>query len=57
MAPVTVTHTSECQEAPATVHTHGKKFFVTGGEHVMSDNMFTAAEINRRTEEATEREN
>jgi hypothetical protein len=35
---------------------HGKKFFVRGGEHVMSDNMFIAVELNRRKAEATERE-
>ena len=38
------------------LNTHGKKFFVTGGEHVTSNDMFKAAEINRRTAEATERE-
>jgi hypothetical protein len=38
------------------VHTHGKKFFVMGGKHVMSDNMFIAVELNWRREEATERE-
>jgi hypothetical protein len=35
---------------------HGKKFFVTGGKHVTSDDMFKVAEINRRTAEAAERE-
>jgi hypothetical protein len=32
------------------------KFFVTGGEHVTSNDMFKAAEINRRKAEAAERE-
>jgi hypothetical protein len=35
---------------------HGKKFFVTGGEHVTSDDMFIAVELNRRRAEAAERE-
>jgi hypothetical protein len=35
---------------------HGKKFFVMGGEHVILDDMFKVAEINRRTEEAMDRE-
>ncbi len=35
--------------------THGKKFFVMGGEHVMSDDMFKVAEINRQTHEAAEK--
>jgi hypothetical protein len=52
---VTVTHTHERQEALAAAHMHGKKVFVTECEHVMSDNMFKAAEINRRTVDAAER--
>ncbi len=56
MEAVTVPHTREHQEALAAVQMHGKKFFVTGGEHVMSDNMFKVAEINRQTEVAAERE-
>jgi hypothetical protein len=36
---------------------HGKKFFVAGGENVTSNDTFKAAEINRRTAEATEMEN
>jgi hypothetical protein len=55
-APVTVPHTHEQQQALAAAGTHGKKFFVTGGEHVMLDDMFKAAEINRRTHEAAEKE-
>jgi hypothetical protein len=53
---VTVPHTRKCQEALAAVCTHGKKIFVTGGEHVTLADMFKAAEINRQSEEAAERE-
>jgi len=53
---VTVANTREQQEAIATANTHGAKVFVTGGEHVTSNDMFIAAEINRRKTEATERE-
>jgi hypothetical protein len=55
-ATVTVPQTRERQEAIAATNTHGKKFFVTGGKHVTSDDMFKAAEINRQTAEAAERE-
>jgi hypothetical protein len=53
---VMVAHTRDHQEALATTRTHGKKFFVPGGEHVTSDDMFKAAEFNRWTEVAPERE-
>jgi hypothetical protein len=53
---VTVANTRERQEAIAAANTHGAKFFVTGGEHVTSNDMFKAAEINRRKAEAAERE-
>jgi hypothetical protein len=56
LGPVTVANTRERQEALAAVHTHGKKFFVTGGKHVMSDDMFIAVEMNRQRAEAAERE-
>jgi hypothetical protein len=56
LVPVTVPHTCERQDAVAAERTNGKKFFVMGGEHVMSDDMFKAVEINRWSEEATERE-
>jgi hypothetical protein len=36
---------------------HGKKIFFTGREHVTSDNMFKAADINWQTAEAAETEN
>ncbi len=56
MEAVTVAHTRECQEALTAAQRHGKKFFVMGDEYVTSDDMFKAAEINRRTEVAAERE-
>jgi hypothetical protein len=56
MAPATVAHICEHQEALPAACTHGKKFFVMGGEHVTLDDMFKAAEINRGIEESTERE-
>ncbi len=49
---MTGAHTLERQEALAVARTQGKKFFMTGGEHVTSDNMFKAVEINMRIEEA-----
>ena len=54
--PVTVANTRERQEALAAAHTHGKKFFVMGGEHVTSNDMLIAAELNQRKAEATGRE-
>ena len=54
--PVTVANTRERQEALAATHTHSKKFFVTGGKHVTSDDMFKAVELIRRKAEAAERE-
>jgi hypothetical protein len=54
--PVTVANTRERQEVLAAAHTHGKKFFVTGGEHVTSNDMLIAAELNQRKAEATGRE-
>jgi hypothetical protein len=56
LAPVTVPHTREQQQALAAAGMHGKKFFVTGGEHVTLEGMFKVAEINRRTHEAAEKE-
>ncbi len=53
---VTVPHTCECQEALTTATTHGKKFFVTGGKHITSDNMFKSAKIVSQNAEAVERE-
>ena len=54
--PVTVANMRERQEALAAVHTHGKIFFVTGGEHVTSNDMLIAVELNQRNAEVTERE-
>jgi hypothetical protein len=54
---VTVPQTCKHQEAIAATNTHGKKMFVTRGEHVTSNNMFKVAEINRRTAEAAEMKN
>jgi hypothetical protein len=45
--PVTVANTRERQEALAAVHTHGKKFFVTGGKHVTLNDIFISVELNR----------
>ena len=56
MGPVTVANTRERQEALAATHTHGKKFFVTGGEHVTSNDMLIAAEFIQQKAEATGRE-
>jgi hypothetical protein len=54
---VMVPQICEHQEAISATNMHSKKFFVTGGKHVTSDNMFKAAEINRRTAEAAEMKN
>ena len=51
---MTVANTRERQEALAAAHTHGKKFFVMGGEHGTSDDMFIAVELNWRKAEAAE---
>jgi hypothetical protein len=55
-APFTVPHTRERQEALAAATNHGKKFFMTGGKHITSDNMFKSAEIVSQNAEAVERE-
>jgi hypothetical protein len=49
-------HTRERQEALTTATTHGKKFFMTGGEHITSDDMFKSAEMVSQNAEAVERE-
>jgi hypothetical protein len=54
--PVTVPHTREPQEALAATTTHGKKFFMTGGKHITSDDMFKSAKIVSQNVEAVERE-
>ncbi len=53
---VTVANTHERQEALAKATTHGKKFYVTGGVHITSDNMFIAAEMGNRKREIAEME-
>ena len=53
---VTVANTRKRQEAIATAHMHGSKFYVTGGKHVTSNDMLKATEVNRRKAEAAERE-
>jgi hypothetical protein len=56
LGPVTVGNRCEHQEALTAAYTHGKKFFVTGGKHLTSDDMFKAVELNWRRAEAAERE-
>ncbi len=53
---VTVANTRERQKALAKATTHGKKFYVTGGEHITSDDMFIAAEMGNRKREIAEME-
>jgi hypothetical protein len=53
---VTVVNTRERQEALAAAHTHGKKFFVTGRDHVTLNDMLIAAELNQWKAEATRKE-
>jgi len=53
---VTVANTHERQEALAKATTYGKKFYVTGGEHITSDDMFIAAEMGNRKREIAEME-
>ena len=55
-ASVTVVQTCKQQEALAAVHTHGSKFFVTGGKHITSNDMFKAAEIRRQKATVGKRE-
>jgi hypothetical protein len=54
--PVTVPHTHKHQEALTAATTHGKKFFMTEGKHITSDNMFKSAKIVSQNAEAVERE-
>ena len=46
---ITVANTRERQEALMKMTTHGKKFFVTGGEHINSNDMFISAETTSTT--------
>ena len=49
-----VAQTCKRQEALTAATTHGKKFFVTGGEHITLDDMFKSSKIVRRNAEAVE---
>jgi len=53
---VTVANTRERQEALMKATTHGKKFFVTGGEHINSNDMFISAEMGNGEREIAEME-
>jgi hypothetical protein len=55
VVPVMFAHIRERQEALAAARTHGKIFFVMGGEHVTLNNMFKAVKINRWIKEATKK--
>ena len=48
---VTVANTRERQEALVKATMHRKKFFVTGGEHINSKDMFISAETGNRERE------
>ncbi len=53
---VTVANTREQQEALVKATMHRKKFFVTGGEHINSNDMFISAEMGNREREIAEME-
>jgi len=53
---VMVANTREQQEALVKATTHGKKFFVTGGEHINLNDMFISAEMGNREREIAEME-
>jgi hypothetical protein len=53
---VTVANTCEQQEALVKATTHKKKFFVTGGEHINSNDMLISAEMGNREREIVEME-
>jgi hypothetical protein len=55
-APVIVPHTRKRQEALASTTTHGKKFFVRGGEHITLDDMIESAKIVSWNAEVMERD-
>jgi hypothetical protein len=48
---VTVANTRERQETLVKATTQGKKFFVTGGEHINSNDVFISAEMGNRERE------
>ena len=43
--PITEPHSLGRQQLLANAHTHGAKFFATGGSHATTDNVFKAVEI------------
>ncbi len=49
-------NTCKQQEALAKATAYGKKFYVTGGEHINSDYMFIGAEMGNRESEIPEME-
>jgi len=53
---VRVANTRERQEALVKATTHGKKFFVTGGEHINLNDMFISVEMGNREREIAEME-
>ncbi len=53
---VTVANTLKRQEALVKATTHRKKFFITGGEHINSNDMFISAEMGNREREIAEME-
>ena len=55
MMAITEKMTKARDELLANATTHGKKFFVTGGSHVCSDDFFNAQALIARDEEITEK--
>ena len=53
---ITVANTRERQEALAKATTYGKTFYVTGGKHITSDDMFIATDMGNRKREIAETE-
>ena len=51
---VTVANTRKRQEALVKATMHGKKFFITGGKHINSNDMFINAEMGNREREIAE---
>ena len=49
-------NTCERQEALVRATTHGKMFFVTGGKHINSNDIFISAEMGNREREIAEKE-
>jgi hypothetical protein len=51
-----VANTHERQEALVKATMHGKKFFITKGKHINSNDMFISAEMGNRERETAEME-